>query len=143
MIEKGNGKIIIMSSIISNIPIPFFGIYAGTKVSITMTGKCLRKEIKAINKNIKVCIIEPGLYKTGFNRFMIENKYNEETIFKDFYDSIRNLENEILDFSAKKKYDSITKQIIKAVKEENPKEIYRAPMFQNLLIKFYIKFLKK
>ena len=69
--------------------------------------------------------------------------YNEETIFKDFYDSIRNLENEILDFSAKKKYDSITKQIIKAVKEENPKEIYRAPMFQNLLIKLYIKFLKK
>ena len=73
----------------------------------------------------------------------LENKYNEETIFKDFYDSIRNLENEILDFSAKKKYDSITKQIIKAVKEENPKEIYRAPMFQNLLIKLYIKFLKK
>ena len=143
MIENGNGKIIIMSSMISNISIPFFGIYAGTKASITMTGKCLRKEIKAINKNIKVCIIEPGLYKTGFNRFMIENKYNEETIFKDFYDSIRNLENEILDFSAKKKYDSITKQIIKAVKEENPKEIYRAPMFQNLLIKLYIKFLKK
>ena len=108
-----------------------------------MTGKCLRKEIKAINKNIKVCIIEPGLYKTGFNRFMIENKYNEETIFKDFYDSIRNLENEILDFSAKRKYDSITKQIIKAVKEENPKEMYRAPMLQNLLIKLYIKFLKK
>ena len=73
----------------------------------------------------------------------IESKYNEETIFKDFYDSIRNLENEILDFSAKKKYDSITKQIIKAVKEENPKEIYRAPMIQNLLIKLYIKFLKK
>ena len=116
MIEKGNGKIIIMSSMISNISIPFFGIYAG---------------------------IEPGLYKTGFNRFMIENKYNEETIFKDFYDSIRNLENEILDFSAKKKYDSITKQIIKAVKEENPKEMNRAPMLQNLLIKLYIKFLKK
>ena len=78
MIEKGNGKIIIMSSMISNISIPFFGIYAGTKASITMIGKCLRKEIKAINKNIKVSIIEPGLYKTGFNRFMIENKYNEE-----------------------------------------------------------------
>ena len=76
-----------------------------------------------IKKNIKVCIIEPGLYKTGFNRFMIENKYNEETIFKDFYDSIRKLENEILDFSAKRKYDSITKQIINAVKEENPKEM--------------------
>ena len=94
MIEKGNGKIIIMSSMISNISIPFFGIYA-------------------------------------------------ETIFKDFYDSIRKLENEILDFSAKRKYDSITKQIIKAVKEENPKEMYRAPLLQNLLIKLYIKFLKK
>ena len=53
------------------------------------------------------------------------------------------LENEILDFSAKRKYDSITKQIIKAVKEENPKEMYRAPFLQNLLIKLYIKFLKK
>ena len=141
--EKGNGKIIIMSSMISNISIPFFGIYAGTKASITMTGKCLRKEIKVINKNIKVSIIEPGLYKTGFNRFMIENKYNEETIFKDFYDSIRNLESEILDFAEKEKYDSITRKIIKAIEKENPKEIYRAPILQNILIKFYIKFLKK
>ena len=62
MIEKGNGKIIIMSSIISNIPIPFFGIYAGTKASITMTGKCLRKEIKAINKNIKVLVKDHKIY---------------------------------------------------------------------------------
>ena len=34
-------------------------------------------------------------------------------------------------------------EFIKAVKEENPKEMYRAPMLQNLLIKLYIKFLKK
>lgn len=143
MIEKGNGKIIIMSSMISNISIPFFGIYAGTKASITMMGKCLRKEIKILNKNIKVSIIEPGLYKTGFNKFMVESKYTENSIFKDFYNSIRILENEILDFVEHKKYDSITKQIIKAVEKENPKEVYRAPMFQNILIKFYIKFLKK
>ena len=52
MIEKDNGKIIIMSSMISNISIPFFGIYAGTKASITMTGKCLRKEIKAKYKSM-------------------------------------------------------------------------------------------
>lgn len=143
MIKKGNGKIIIMSSMISNIPIPFFGIYAGTKASITMIGKCLRKEVKVLNKNIKISIIEPGLYKTGFNKFMVESKYNDETIFKDFYSSIRNLEEEILNFAEKENYDSITKKVIKAVDAENPKEIYRAPIFQNLLIKFYIKFLKK
>lgn len=143
MIEKGNGKIIIMSSMISNISIPFFGIYAGTKASITMVGKCLRKEVKVLNKNIKISIIEPGLYKTGFNKFMIESKYTENSIFKDFYDSIRNLESEILDFAEKEKYDSITRKIIKAIEKENPKEIYRAPILQNILIKFYIKFLKK
>lgn len=143
MIKKGNGKIIIMSSMISNISIPFFGIYAGTKASITMVGKCLRKEVKVLNKNIKVSIIEPGLYKTGFNKFMVESKYTKNSVFKDFYDSIRNLESEILDFAEKEKYDSITKKIIKAVEEKNSKEIYRAPILQNILIKFYIKFLKK
>lgn len=143
MIKKERGKIIIMSSMISNIPIPFFGIYAGTKASITMVGKCLRKEVKVLNKNIKISIIEPGLYKTGFNKFMVESKYTENSVFKDFYDSIRNLESEILDFAEKEKYDSITRKIIKAIEKENPKEIYRAPILQNILIKFYIKFLKK
>lgn len=143
MIKKGRGRIIIMSSMISNISIPFFGIYASTKASITMLGKCLRKEINILNNNIFISIIEPGLYKTGFNKYMVESKYNENSIFNDFYNSITNLENEILNFSEKKKYNSIINKIIKAVEVKNPKEIYRAPLIQNILIKIYIKLLKK
>lgn len=141
MLEKGSGKIIIMSSMLANISLPFFGIYASTKASISMLASSLRKEIKLINNSIKIAIIEPGIYKTGFNRFMIEN--GNITKYKLFNESIENLEKEILNFAGLDELDSISKKIICAIEDDNPKLIYRAPLLQNILIKLYIKFIKK
>ncbi|MBP3635076.1 MAG: SDR family NAD(P)-dependent oxidoreductase [Bacilli bacterium] len=141
MIKKGSGKVIIMSSMISNIAIPFFGIYASTKASLSMLGGCLRKELKYINNNIKLAIIEPGIYKTGFNRVMIENGYTSK--YYKFNESVENLEKEILNFVGSNNLNSISNKIIEAVESDNPKCIYRAPFIQNLLIKLYIKFIKK
>lgn len=141
MLEKNSGKIIIMSSMISNISVPFFGIYASTKSSLSMIGKCLRKELKIINSNIKVSVIEPGVYKTGFNRMMITNgKTNKYYMFDK---SIEEMNEAILDFIGKDNLDSISNKIIKAVEDNNPKCIYRSPLLQNILIKLYIKFIKK
>lgn len=141
MIEKNSGKIIIMSSMISNIPVPFFGIYASTKASLSMIGKCLRKELKIINSNIKVSVIEPGIYKTGFNRVMITNGKTDK--YYMLSKSIEEMNEAILDFIGKNNLDSISKKIIKAVEDENPKSVYRSPLLQNILIKLYIKFIKK
>lgn len=57
MLNKDSGKIIIMSSMISNISLPFFGIYASTKASISMLTNCLRKEIKMLTDNVKIVLI--------------------------------------------------------------------------------------
>lgn len=141
MIEKNSGKIIIMSSMLANISLPFFGIYASTKASISMLGNSLRKEMKLINDNIKVCIIEPGIYKTGFNRLMIENSNISK--YKLFNKSLEDLEKEILNFAGSNNLDSISNKIVCAVIDENPKVIYRAPLIQNIFIKMYIKFIKK
>lgn len=144
MLKKNSGKIIIMSSIISNIPIPFLGIYASTKASISMLGNCLRKEIRLINKNIEITIIEPGIYKTGFNKLMLDNKYdNKNSKFKELNNAIMILENEILNFTECDNLESITNKIIYVVKQNKTKSIYRSPLIQNILIKLYIKFIKK
>lgn len=144
MLDRNSGKIIIMSSMISNIPIPFLGIYASTKASISMLGSCLKKEIKLINKNIEITLIEPGIYKTGFNKVMLDNKYdNKNSRFKELNNSIMILENEILNYAGCNNLNSITDKIIKVVETKKTKSIYRAPLIQNILIKLYIKLIKK
>lgn len=143
MLNKNSGKIIIISSMISNIPIPFLGIYASTKSSISMLGSCLKKEIKLINKNIDIAIIEPGIYKTGFNKVMLDNKYNNcNSRFKKLNDSIMKFENEILNYFGSDNLDTIVNKIVYVIKKRKTKNIYRAPLIQNIFIKIYIKIFK-
>ena len=141
MIKRNSGKIIIISSMLANISIPFFGIYGSTKAALSHLSISLKKELKLINKNIKLKIVEPGIYKTGFNRFMIENSKSDKYYL--FNKSVYELEKEILNFVGKEKLNSISNKIIQAVKDNSNKTIYRAPLSHNLLLKLYIKLLKK
>lgn len=144
MLNKNKGRIIIISSMIANIPIPFLGIYASTKASLSMLGSCLRKEIKLINKNVEITLIEPGLYNTGFNRVMIDNKYDDENSrFRELRNSIMIFENELLKYGQSNNINSISDKIIKAIEDDKTKSIYRAPLIQNILLKLYIKFIKR
>lgn len=141
MLKKNKGKIIIISSIVANIPVPFFGIYASTKASISMLASCLKKELKFVNKDIKIKIIEPGIYKTGFNRVMIENGMTDKYYL--FNKSVNDFEKELLNFVGSSNLNSISNKIICAINDESNKTIYRAPFLQNVLIKLYIKIFKK
>ena len=144
MLDKNKGKVIIISSMIANIPLPFLGIYASSKASVSMLGSCLKKEIKLINKNVEITIVEPGIYKTGFNKVMLDNKYdNLNSRFKDLTESMQKFENDLLEFASKKSTNSISNKIVSVVEKQNTKTIYRAPLIQNILLKFYIKFIKK
>lgn len=141
MINKKKGKIIIISSMLSNIYLPFFGIYGSSKSALSHISISLKKEMKLIDKNIKIKLVEPGIYKTGFNRFMIDNSMADKYYL--FNKSVCDLEKEILNFVGKEKLDSISNKIIEAVKDDSNKTIYRAPFLHNLLLKIYIKLLKK
>ena len=68
--EKNKGKIIIISSLAGIVPINFLGSYCSTKASISMLTRCLKNELDLINKNIKISLILPGMYHTGFNQVM-------------------------------------------------------------------------
>ncbi|MBP3461063.1 MAG: SDR family NAD(P)-dependent oxidoreductase [Bacilli bacterium] len=127
-----------MSSMAGIIPIPFLGSYCSTKASIIKLSECLKKELKILNSNIKICLIEPGMYKTGFNKVMFDNKYNTnfDLLFKEELELIRKKENIMMFFLEKKKLNSIVKQIIKAI-ETDKKFIYRSPILQSIGVKIY------
>ena len=140
MIEKGSGKIVVISSLASTIPIPFLGAYAGSKASLSHMIKILRKEVKLLNKNINIVLVEPGMYHTGFNQVMLDNKYkymNIESYFNNQINQIRKKEN--LFFRLLEQYDfsSISNKIYKAITCKYPKKIYRAPFFQSIGAKLY------
>ena len=144
MLMKKKGKIIIMTSLAGVYPIAFLGSYASTKASLIMIAKILRKEVKLINKNIKIKIIEPGVYKTGFNEVMLDNKDLDSS---KFYSSVKDkvLYKEYLMFNlfASKSLDSIDRQIINAIESNNNKFSYKAPWYSALIIKLYSVFWNK
>lgn len=143
MLKKGSGKIIIMSSLASIIPLNFLGSYCGTKASISHMTRILKNEIKLLNKNIKIVLIEPGMYHTGFNQVMLENKYKYMSIdsyFKDKIKEIRKKENVLFTLLEKKRLSSIGNKIVEAINSSNPRFIYRAPFLQSFGAKIYLIF---
>lgn len=138
MINKGSGKIINIASLAGVISLPFAGSYSATKASIIKLSIALKNELKLINKNIKVVLIEPGFYYTGFNQVIVDNQYDDvNEYFKSSIEIIKKRENLILKLLEKKNLDSITNKIVKAIKLDNPKFIYRAPIFQVIGAKIY------
>ncbi|MBQ9011579.1 MAG: SDR family NAD(P)-dependent oxidoreductase [Bacilli bacterium] len=143
MIAKGRGKIIMISSLAGILPIPFLGSYCASKASIIKMTEALNLEMKLLDCKIDVCLIEPGLYKTGFNKLMFDKKYEWMDInsyFNRQIDIIRKSENIVLYLFERKSLNSIVKKIIKAIKKDNPNFIYRAPFLQSLGVKIYYLF---
>ena len=140
MIKKRKGKLIIMSSLAGILPINFLGSYCATKASIIQLTTTLKNELKMLNNDIKVILIEPGMYHTGFNQIMLENKYDwmrEKSYFQNELSLIKKRENLFFGLLEKNNLNSIVKKIVKAVESENPKFIYRAPLFQVIGAKLY------
>ena len=137
MIKKGSGKIIIVSSLSGIIPPKFIGTYSSTKAALINISKVLKSELKLINKNIKVSLIEPGMYKTGFNEIMLEEKYEiKDTLFKNEFAKIRKKENIFWNLFQYKNKRGIVKQIIKSL--EHDRFIYSAPKLQRMISKIYM-----
>ncbi len=82
MLKKGAGKIVNISSIAGRITIPYIGPYCMTKHALEVVSEALRAELE--HHNIKVVVIEPGPYDTGFNELLVRSKYrwfNKDSLF--------------------------------------------------------------
>lgn len=139
MIQKKSGKIILMASLAGIVPVPFLGSYCSTKASLIKWAECLKLELLEAQIPISLTIIEPGLYKTGFNRVMLENKYPEietEKYFNNIIDFIR-LQDQIILGISKKNLAFISNKICEAIDSKKPRFIYRAPLLEVISAKLF------
>jgi short-subunit dehydrogenase len=74
MVKRGNGRIIIVSSIAGHIAGPAFGPYTMSKFALEGMGKTLRGEL--FGQGIDVCLLNPGPYNTGFNDRMAASMWD-------------------------------------------------------------------
>ena len=121
-------------------PLPFLGAYASSKAALTSMIRCLGYEVKLISKKVTLCIIEPGLYRTGFNKYGFDSKYDfmdNDSFFRYHIDLIKKSENIFLNIFERRKFNSISNKIVRAISLEKPKFYYRAPLSQALFVKLY------
>lgn len=135
-LEKKKGKVVVMSSLAGVIPIPFLGSYCATKASLISLTTCLKRELKLITEDIKVKLIEPGIFNTGFNDMMIENK-NKSIYFSKLEPQLTNIEEKLFSLIGHNDTNSIVRKITQAVESNSNRLIYSAPFFQKLGARIY------
>lgn len=140
MIKKGKGRIVIISSLTSKMPLPFLGSYSGTKAALSVFARTLYYESKLLDSKLDIVLVEPGLYKTGFNKLAFDKKY-EFMDYNSFFDTqiefIRNVENMYLWLFEKRSLKSISNKIYEAVTVSKPHYRYSAPFSHNLFAKIF------
>ncbi|MBN2555921.1 MAG: SDR family oxidoreductase [Anaerolineales bacterium] len=72
MRKRKDGVIIYIGSVAGRIPIPFQGFYSASKFALEGYSEVLRIEVSSFN--IKVYILEPGDFATGFTRSRVVSK---------------------------------------------------------------------
>lgn len=138
MIKKGKGKIVIISSLTSKMVLPFLGSYSSSKASLSAIARSLYYESKLLKSKIDIVLIEPGLYKTGFNKLAFDKKYefmDNDSFFKSQIELIRKVENAYLFLFERRKLKSIANKIYEAITIDKPKFRYSAPFSHNLFSK--------
>lgn len=132
-------KVVITASMAGLMPVPFMDSYSATKASLISFATTLYYEQKIFSLPYSIKVIEPGIYKTGFNEFMLstveENSYFSSTSFLNF-------ERKVFSFISKKKYHSMVNKMVRAVESSSIRFIYRAPLSQKIFLKIYLLLFK-
>lgn len=140
MIATGEGRIVFMGSMAGLIPMPFYAPYAMTKSALESVASSLRTELKPFG--IKVVIINPGGYNTGFNQKNLAKKYewmDVNGLYKDHMEYVheageRLMKRELQDTR------TIAKQVVKAVESRRPKRRYVAPKWEWIFLPLVRRF---
>lgn len=80
--ERGSGKIVFLSSMAGLSTYPFLCPYNASKHALEAVAQCMKDELAPYG--VRVCTINPGPYRTGFNDRMydvVDQWFDEETNF--------------------------------------------------------------
>lgn len=136
MRKQGTGHIINISSIGSEIGLPFRGLYCASKAAVDKITEGLRLEMRKFG--VKVCSIQAGDIKTNINENRLKPDQVSETYKKDFERTYQVIDSEVLKGVDPIVFGPVVEKIIKS---RNPKRYYRvgktlqrwAPALKNIL----------
>lgn len=126
MIERGSGRIIMVSSIGGKLVIPYLGAYSMTKFALESATDALRQELA--HHGITVSAIEPAAIDTGFNERMNATKYEwfgETCRLCDDAERIKKYEAILV--RDQHETNSVVQAVIHAVESSRPKTRYIRP----------------
>jgi len=132
MLERGRGTIVIVGSLGGRLSMPFMGPYVMTKFALEAAVDAMRIELRPLG--IKICIIEPGAYATGFNEKMHAKKYewlNDLSAYRAHKKYIQFFEQSNYRFQSRK-VNRIARQVVHAAEARRPRARYIAPWWQGL-----------
>ncbi len=125
MRQKRNGRIVITTSLVANVSIPFGGWYAASKHALDAMANALRMETEDLG--IDIVTIEPGRVKTEFGKVSFEYLKDEFVssdylVLKHHYDKfLEKIENQ----STTKALEHTVRMMVHAGLSEKPKVNYK------------------
>ncbi len=126
MRRQGYGKIICISSIGGLMGLPFQGLYSASKFAMEGYCEALRLELKAFN--IKVIVVEPGDFSTGFTAQRKSVSSPEAyDVYRTYAKSLESIEK---DETGGLKPEVLAARISKIVKAGNPNYNYVVSTFE-------------
>ena len=138
--KNKTGKVFITSSLAAFIPLPYLSSYTSSKLYLYNLAKTLKMELLYQKIDVKVSLIIPGAYYTGFNDLMIDNKTLDNYILKEKALRMTKYQKILFSFIEKLDYSSLVKDIIKEIEKNNPKFIISRPIKEKIFVKIYIIF---
>ena len=141
--DKLNGKIIVISSLSYYIPIKFISCYTSSKAALSTLSRTLNKELRYLNSDINISLVELCAYRTGFNEVMIDNKSKYIDKNNKIYNRINSINKKqkiFFELIEKKNHKHIVKKIIRNIEKKKSKFLIKDSIILTLLIKIYLLF---
>ena len=114
MIEREDGCIINITSILGRIATPFMGAYASSKFALEGVSEAMRVELAPYG--VRVCVVEPGLFKTNFG----DNVVNAADILENDFERTQKKNDRSWSYKAGNP-DRVAKTISQLLSKKNPK----------------------
>lgn len=123
-IRKSKGRLLFLSSLASEVPIPFQALYSMTKSGIKTLAMALDNEIKP--SGARVCAVMPGDLATNFTASRIKNEMEDAFYHSRVNESVSKMEE---DEQSGKGPEIIANHLYMLASQKNPKVISTVGIF--------------
>ena len=136
--KSAKGKVFITSSLAAFMPLPYLSSYTSSKLYLYNLAKTLRLELSYQEIDVKISLILPGAYKTGFNDLMIDNKALDNYILKEKALTMTKYQKILFSLIEEFDYSDLVNDVVREIEKDNPSFIISRPIREKIFTKIYI-----